>query len=472
MDKRTRKLIMTAVAFVVLIGVYFVTADFRPQPVWLADEQPELPTLIDKGDAVTVIDFHMDNGYDLRFIRDMDDGTPVGTWRLLSHWDLRLDQIAVSTVAFSVRTLPYHGAIAIADLAGDLELYGLGSEAVRLTIYYSDGSREVLDVGTTTPDGRFNYVMLEGADYVHLIENRAGARMFFGHNNFIDRTLPRPDVVSLVSMDFLIEGDKFIFETAPPDGVEHFGWMRDEFISRGVGLGKRLDMAFSFGALFEPLTDLRFVGVILEPDENLEIYGLAKPPLTMRITDENDHTLHFFVGGETEDGLRYIMLEGDSFVYTIAPGIIEMLEEVDRSRIFQRRLTDVVIAQAETVRVRGMGRDVTIHPNSSDEDGRAYRRIFETRWDSYIDPIDVSGLPLIWSLDIDGHILEENIIERQLGIITEGNFTRQPDGSIRYSLTYTFHVLDDLFYAISRDGGEAVTAISRNVLDRVMSGIE
>lgn len=472
MDKKIKKLIFAGVALVALLGVYFVTSDFRPQVAWYADEAPVLPTLIDKGDEVRVIDFHMDNGYDLRFIRDMDDGTEIGTWRLLDHWDLRLDQIAVSTVAFSVRTLPYHGVIAITDLAGDLELYGLGSEAVRLTIYYSDGSREILYVGSTTPDGRFNYVMLEGADYVHLIENRAGARMFFGHNNFIDRNLPRPDVVSLDNMEFLIGGDKFIFETAPPDGVEHFGWMRDEFISRGVGAGKRLDMAFSFGALFEPLTNLRFSGVIIDPDENLEVYGLLEPSLMMRVTDVNDVTLHFYVGGETEDGLRYIMLAGESFIYTISPAIIERLENVDRSRVFQRRITDVVIAQAETVRVRGMGRNVVIHPNSSEEDGRAYRRIFETRWDSYIDPLDISGLPAVWTLEIDGHILEENIIERQLGIITEGNFTRQPDGSIRYSLTYTFHILDDLFYAISRDGNEAVTAISRNVLDRVLSGIE
>ncbi|MCL2564720.1 MAG: DUF4340 domain-containing protein [Defluviitaleaceae bacterium] len=471
MDRKTKKLIMVAFAFAALIGVYFVTSDIRPDVIWHAEEQEPLPNLIDKGDAVRVVDLHIDNGYDLRFIRDMDDGTEVGTWRLLDHWDLRLDQIAVSTVGFSVRTLPYHGEIAFADLAGDLEMYGLGSEAVRLTIYYSDDSREVLYVGSTTPDGRFNYAMLEGADSIHLIDNRTGVRMFFGHNNFIDRNLPRPDVVSLVSMEFLIEGDKFIFETAPPDGVEHFGWMRDEFISRGVGLGKRLDMAFSFGALFEPLTGLRFAGVILEPDD-LAVYGLAEPSLMMRITDVNDVTLHFYVGGETEDGLRYIKLHEESFVYTIAPGIIERLEGVDRSRVFQRRLTDVVVTQAEVVRVRGMGRDVTIRPNSSDEDGRIYRSIFETRWDSYIDPIDVSGLPLVWRLDIDGHIPEDSIIERQLDIITEGNFTRQPDGSIRYSLTYTFHVLDDLFYAISRDGGEAVTAISRNVLDRVMSGIE
>ena len=471
MDKRTKKLIGLAAVFVLLLGAYFATLDIRPAPYLFADEPPELPNLIERDEGVRVMAFHMDNGYDLSFIRYLDGETEVGVWRLDDKRDLRLDQIAVATVAFSVTTLPYHGTISLADIAGDLELYGLGESAIRVSVDYSDGSSEVLYVGSETPDGRFFFAMLEESENIYLIDARVGRRMSHGHNQFMDRNLPRPNVVSLAAMEFLIDGDEFAFELAPPGGVEHFGWMRDEFISRGVGAGKRLDMAFAFGALFEGLPNLRLTGVIINPDEDLSVYGLAEPPFMMSVIDGDGVVLRFYAGYETEDGQRYLKHAGERFVYTIDSGVIERLESVNRSRLFQRRITDVVIAQADTVRVSGGGRNVTLRPNSVDADGSAYRRIFETRWDSYIDPFDVSGIPAVWTLQINGHIAEENIIERQLETITEGNFTRQPDGSIRYSLTYTFHVFDDLFYAISRDGEPAVTAISRTVLDRVFGGL-
>jgi len=472
-DKRTKKLIMAAAALVVLIGVYFVTLDLSPAASLQIDEPPELAMIIERAEGVRVSAFHMDNGYDLRFIRDLSDSdNEIGTWRLDDFRDFRLDQISVATVAFSVTNLPSHGAVSLADLAGNLELYGLGALAARLTIDYTDGSRAVLHVGHETPDGRFFYAMLEGADYVHFIEARTGRRMFFGHNNFMDKNLPRPDLLRLVEIQFSFGREEFGFDIAPPTGVEHFGWMRDEFISYGVGAGKRLDMSFAFAALFEPLPGLRLAGVIINPDENMEVYGLSEPFLQMNLVDEDGVVLYFDVGGEAGDGLRYIKLQGEPFVFTIDAGVMERIEGVNRSRLFQRRLTDVITTQAETVRLRGTGHDVTIHPNRDNADALAYRTIFETRWDAYITPFDVSGVPAVWTMDIDGHILREDIVERQLDNITEGNFTHQADGSIRYSLTYTFHVLDDLFYAISRDGEPAVTAISRNVLDRVFSAVE
>ena len=471
MDKRKKKLIGAAVFLVALLGVYFATLDIRPAHSLLADEPEDLPTIIERAEDVRVIAFHLDNGYDLRFFRDMDVEDDIGIWRLEDLRELRLDQIAVSTVGFSITNLPYLGAISLAD-AGDLEIYGLGARAIVLNIEYSDGSTEILHIGTETPDGRFFYAMLHDSDYIYLIDVRTGRRMLHGHNNFMDRTLPRPDVINLYEIEFLLGEDRFIFETAPPSGVEHFGWMRDEFISRGVGAGKRLDMAFAFAALFEPLPNLWLSGVLIDADSDLSVYGLTEPTLMMRAVDNSGVTLHFYAGYETQDGLRYIMLEGEPFVFTIDAAIMDRLESANRSRIFQRRITDVVVGQAESVRITGSGRDVTIRPNSTDEGRAAYRNIFETRWDSYIDPFDVRAIPAAWTLAINGHILEENIIERQLDIITEGNFTRQADGSIRYNLLYTFHVFDDLFYAISRDGAEAVTAISRNVLDRVFSSVE
>jgi len=468
MDRRTKKLVMMAITLVVLIGVYIATLDIRPDAVVFVEET-ELPLLFERDGDVRVVALHIDNEYDIRLERDNESSE----WRFADHSVIRLDQISVLTLAFSMLNLPSHGYIAPADIVS-LDVFGLGESTVGVTADYTDGTRERLYVGNMTPDGRFYYARVDGSDYVHLIDVRAGRRMFQGHNDFLDSSLPRPILTSLVKIEFLIGGDRFEFIPGPPTAVENFGWMRDEFISHGVGAGKRLDMSFGFHSVFQPLEGLRLAGVVLDADieQDDERFGLMQPQLMMRLVDSEGVALHFYAGNETEGRLRYFMLEGDPFVYTVATGLLDRLETVDRTRLFQRRITDVIIAQANTVRIRSMDRDVTIHPNSNDEHQRAYRRIFDTTWDSYIDPVDLSSTPAAWTLDIDGHILEENIFPRQLEYITEGNFIVQPDGSIRYSLTYTFHVLDDLFYAISRDGAPAVTAISRNTLDRVLGSIE
>jgi len=469
MNKRMKKLVFMAVALIVLVAAYIATMDIRPAIDWDAEEQPELPRLIVREEDTRVVALHIDNGYDLRFERDDESGV----WHFSEYRGLRLDQISVLTVAFSVLNLPYHGYISPEHIAS-LDVYGLGRDAVRITVDYSDGTREILYVGHETPDGRFHYAKLEGMDSVHLIDVRAGRRMFYGHNNFLDRSLPEVNLVSLDTIVFMIQGDQFVFLPGPPTGVDNFGWMRDEFISYGVGLGKRLDMNFAFNSVFDPLNGLRIEGVIIDADVNHDLarFGLFDPALVMRLVDTEGNVLHFYAGYETDDGLRYFMLSGEPFVFTVPAGILDRIENMDRTRVFQRRITDVIVAQAETVRVRGMGHDITLRPNSVEEDARVYRDIFELSWDSYIDPFDMSDVPVVWLLEIDGHILEENIFPRQLEYITEGDFTVQPDGSIRYRVTYTFHVLDDLFYAISREGEPAVTAISRNVLDRVFSGIQ
>ena len=468
MERRKKKLALMAAALILLAGAYFLTLDIRPGIDWHAMEEPELPMIIERDEDVRVVALHIGNEYNLRLARDEESLI----WYSTDHPGLRLNQINVLTIAFSVLNLPYHDFIP-GEQVTDLEVFGLGRSASRVTVDYSDGTREVLYVGSRTPDGRFHYAKLDGNDTVYLIDVRAGRRMFYSYNNLLDRNLPSPTLTALAEIEFLVEGDHFVFIPGPPTGVDNFGWMRDEFISHGVGLGKRLDMNFGFNSIFEPLTRLRIEGVIIDADmRNLERFGLAEPALMMRLMDFDGTVLHFHAGYETEEGgLRYFMLEGEPFVYVGSAAVLDRFEGIDRTRVFQRRITDVIIAQAETVIVSGMGRTVTLRPNSVDEDAGIYRRIFDLRWDSYIDPIDLSNVPAIWALEIYGHILEENIFPRQLEYITEGDFTVQRDGSIRYKVVYTFHVFDDLFYAISRDGEPAVTAIARSTLDRVFGGL-
>ena len=469
MKKRTKKLVLMVVALLALVGAYFATLDVRPAAEWYAEAEIELPRLIAQEDEdVRVVAMHMDNGYDIRLARDEESGL----WQFTEYQGIRLNQITVLTAAFSVLDLPYHGYISPEQVLG-LDVYGLLDGASRVTVDFSDGRREVLYVGSQTPDGRFHYAKLEGMDSVHLIDVRAGRRMFYNHNNFLDRDLPPINLVALDEIRFRLQDDEFIFIPGPPTGVEHFAWMRDEFVSHGAGLGMRLDMNFTFGAVFNPLNGLAINGVIIDADVNTDLahFGLLEPSLMMHLTDVDGNVLHFYAGYENEDGNRYFMISGEPFVFTVPARILNDIEDVDKTRLFQRRVSDVIVAQADTVRVRGQGQNTTLRPNSVDADASAYRRIFEMRWDSYIDPIDVSAKPVAWTLEIEGHVLEDNIFPRQLEYVTDGYFTVQPDGSIRYELTFTFHVFDELFYAISRDGAYSVSVISRNMVDRTLGGV-
>ena len=48
MNKRTKKVVLMAVALVLLAGAYFATLDIRPGIDWNAEEEPELPRLIER----------------------------------------------------------------------------------------------------------------------------------------------------------------------------------------------------------------------------------------------------------------------------------------------------------------------------------------------------------------------------------------------------------------------------------------
>ncbi|MDL2248897.1 DUF4340 domain-containing protein, partial [Tyzzerella sp. OttesenSCG-928-J15] len=209
-----------------------------------------------------------------------------------------------------------------------------------------------LHIGKRTPDAKYYYAKLEGDQRIFTIAATTGERYFYGYNDFLNKSIPQIDVASIDYMEFKIGGNDYSFDLSFPYGVEYLGWFRKEYVAEQTGYGKRLNMQYVNQYMLAGLENIRLSGVVIDGAHNLAQYGLDDPVTMLHINDgEND--LHFYLGATDESGLRYIMLEGENYVYTAQAAYFNAVESADMSGIFNRRLTDVVVKQARTAPIYG-----------------------------------------------------------------------------------------------------------------------
>ena len=452
MDKRMKSLCLMAAGLIVLCGVYFATLN-KPG----AEDEPVAQSgilLVDiEGKEITSIEMKNDNEFVFNRLS--------GSWKLAGHDDFRLSNVAMNNVISSLGNLQSQNVIS----GGDVAAFGLREPMAVVRVYFSDGSEQSLYMGKLTVDGKFYYAMTQGDDDIYTITKAVGDKFFYGYNDFLNKGMTQIAGTSPKELVFRLDGNEYMFTLGLPYGVEYLSWARQDYIERNTGNVKRLDNEYAFKNIYSWVNDLRLTGIIMNNNTDIKDFGFDEKCLMLKVSD-GENTFHFYLGNDAGNGLRYVMFEGDDYIYTASGAYFATIEAADMSRVFDRRLTDVIPRQAETVSIKGPGYNKTLKPLENEDDKKAYDALFNLYWDSFIEPWSVSSKTPVWTIETTGLVLSNDINLAQIEN-NDGSYEKQSDGSIKYTIKYELYDYNEMFYTISRNGKDTETAIIKTGFERL-----
>ena len=453
MDKRMKSLALMAVCLVALCAVYFVTLNKQAEEETETLAQSGIMLIDTEGKEITSLKIRNDNEFVFNRLNNK--------WKLEGHDDFRLSNVNMSNVVNSLSSLQSQDTIS----GGDIAAFGLGEPMAEATLYFTDGSEQSVYVGKPTVDGKFYYAMAEGGDGVYTITKAAGEQFFYGYSNFLDKGVIQVAVTTAQEIAFRLNGKEYAFTLGRPYGVEYFSWGREDYIERNTGNVKRLDNQYAYANIYSWISNVRLTGVVVKDKMDIKEFGFDENCPMLRVSD-GENVFHFYLGNDAGNGLRYVMFEGDKYVYTAKGAYFETFEAADISNVFDKRLTDVIPRQAETISIKGPGYNNTLKPLENEDDKKTYANIFNLFWDSFIEPVNVADKTPVWTMESTGFVPAEDINPAQINN-NDGSYEKQSDGSIRYTVKYELYDYNEMFYCISRNGADAETAIVKSSFDGV-----
>ena len=247
--------------------------------------------------------------------------------------------------------------------------FGIGR--VVATAYFNDGSREVVRLGTMTPDRTNFYAMVDGNPGLFLISSTSGNRLLQNVTDLVDRTLP--DVNSNRLIDVSVRARDW-------PAIE-FGWLGED---EGINLlftSHQLSMTAPFMGM--EMIPVNFDMLILEPfagfrlRETVELFveeaerdfGFGEPLLEVKMEDAEGGSVHLIFGDDHGNGMLYTMLGGQPHVFLAERRFIEGLLHLNPFHLINRFVALVDIDGLERITIQSAARgDYEIYINHFRDD--------------------------------------------------------------------------------------------------------
>ena len=477
MKKTTRQLITLSVLIVVLGGLaaaYFgVGAQQERQAAAAAEaEAAEVPApatnrLISKTESDLLrVDFVSQQGGNFT-IESVEDEDGRITWVYAGDHSILLNQSNTRSMMRDIFAL--NAVETVIESVDNPEEYGIGQ--VVATAYFRDGEREVVRIGSMTPDHNRFYMMLDGDPALHLINAVAGGRLNQGVMDLVERSFQPVEPLVMTQLVIRERGRdpiEFAF-----DGTEE----------------EKLDMLHSFNSIwltmvqpfpgrslnfqnFERIALEAFEGfnagevVELFPD-NPARYGFDDPLLEFIIEDIDGNGVHLIFGDYHGDEFIYVMFGDRPHVFLTERRFITGLLGLNPFNFIDRFLYLANIVEVERVVLQSpIGNFDMVLNNFVDEDerdqiaptvngeevqDRAFRTFYQTM------------IGMVFDLEID---LQEDMGEPDI-IITYYKLDENEPPVVVELFAYDQH-----FYAARRDDEPIQLVISRLTVNTMFVVLE
>lgn len=302
-----RGLRSTLLLLVVAVGlgayIYFVERHRDPASEDGANEQ----AFTFEADEVSELAVTQSDGTTTRVRRDGED------WEVVAPIATAADDTTVSSIASSLASLEIRRVVVSGeDGPVDLEPFGLDSPSLDISFTTTDAEPRHLLIGDQTPTGSDRYAKLSDRDRVFLIASHLNGTFDKSTFDLRDKTIlafERADLdgLTITSADSTIHLRKNDddWQLSEPWGVQaDFGTVESLVGSLGSG---------------------RMQSVDAETAEELELYGLVDPALTVAVS-AGSATARLHIGDEAPSGGRYARDESRSIVFTVDNSLVTSLE--------------------------------------------------------------------------------------------------------------------------------------------------
>ena len=476
MSKSVKQLITLGVALVLiggLIAIYFILGEQQNQNLAeiAAAEAAEaeaavaqIPRLVDRTEReIERATFSTVGASPFTIEAEEND---IITWIYANNPNVELDQGRARSMMRDVFSLS--AADTVLEEVENPADFGIGQ--VVATGYFRDGSREVIRLGSLTPDHRSFYVMVDGDPALYLITAVSGNRLSQQMPDLIARELPFVDTMQLTYLAIQERGRPFIefawdgTEEELEQSLQQFGATSLTMVEPYFGRIMHFS-SFNFHA-FEHFEGFRPGDIVEMLPANLARYGLDDPLLEFIMEDASGSGFHLLFGNNHDDIYVYMMYGNMEYpsVFLAERRFIENLLGLNPLSFIDRFVALMNIVEVERIVIqadsRGRRHDIVIN-NFEDEnlreqiaptvDGqevndRTFRNFYQT----------VIGIAY----------------EQEVELIEEPG---TPDITVTYQLldgerlVVEFFTFDANFYAVRQQGDSLRFVTSRLVVDTMFN---
>ena len=316
MRKNLKKIIIAAVAVVVLVGSYFA---LKLSPDQNAGGETGSGTggqqLVVADDAIASA--HIVNAKGEVTIRKSESRT----WKVdeLEGYDTDYDQITAAITSLENMAATQ----VVQEQADDLAEYGLDKPSATVEVTFGDGASYTYELGNASPLGDGYYLKEKDKNKVYLTSTDVGKVMLGSLTTLVSRQIiPANDKLAEADIEHMElagnarQGEEIVIEAASYTGAENEVEM---YSHRIVSPRSRLLDSEYLQSVLEFFKNCKADDVAeIAPDlEGLEVYGLTAPSYIVKVTiDKQEYELWF--GNTSAYGQTAVMLKGRDVVYLMS----------------------------------------------------------------------------------------------------------------------------------------------------------
>lgn len=300
--RRFRGTLLALLALLV-VGIVAVAVGRRPET-----PPGALPDTLFRFEKDDLVGFNIQrpDGYTLT-IRKVDGAwTTVGqTWRP--------SQSMVRRVAHQLHDLDARANVAAKPESA--ALYGLGDDAIEVTIELEDGTTHTFEVGDPNPTSVSWYMRPIPGEQVYVVKKSAVDFYRLGDEEWREDRITAFDSNDAARLEAVVDGRKLVIERT---GDQTYRML--EPIAQGAS---RDEVRRMLGRV----SSLRSDAVVADAPEKLSQWGLDPPRHTMSVTLGSGARIDVRLGdevpGDEDPPQRYVWLQEDDAVYAVRDGLLE-----------------------------------------------------------------------------------------------------------------------------------------------------
>lgn len=364
MKKKSLSLILAVVAFVCLLGVYFILQNREsantPEP-----EPTETPSeyfyLTDRTKD-ELVSFTLEGQNETLNFSQREDESNAKVWYIEEYSDALLSTYTVNNLATSAYTLSTDTKLM--DEPASLTEYGLDPPRATLTSKFSDGTESAVHVGNLAPTGDYYYAMTENDPALYLLYKYTGDRLFYQLKDVLDLTLPAINTEALTYTYIHEEGKPEIeidfsgTEEEKQKDIESFGavvlTMFKPYAGREIYASNLVEF------ILKGIDSISASELVEYSTEDFSQYGLDNPKLDIWLKDTANE-LHILVGDDTGNGTNYCKLADQDMVFTVKSDTFKNFYNINVNGFIERFVALVNIVNVTSVEIRSEEANYDIH---------------------------------------------------------------------------------------------------------------
>ncbi len=296
---------LLALLALVLVGVAVVVLDPRPEPPRPGGALPDTLFRFEKDDLVG---FHIErpDGYALTIEKADGEWTTVGqTWRPSASM--------VRRVAHQLHDLDARANVAAKPESA--ALYGLGDDAIQVTIELADGTSKSFEVGDPNPTSVSWYMRPVPGEQVYVVKKSAVDFYRLGDDAWREDRITAFDSNDATRLEAMVDGRHMV--------VERTGEQTYRMLAPIVQDASRDEVRRMLGRA----ASLRSEEVVADAPADLSKWGLDPPRHTVSVTLGSGARIDVRLGdevpGDEDPPRRYVWLQEDDAVYAVRDGLLE-----------------------------------------------------------------------------------------------------------------------------------------------------